>query len=248
MNIPIYALVIISYLGGILSIASPCSGLMLPLYFANTFSKKTNLVKHTLLFSLGALLFAIPLAVIFSYLLFYLNTSFTFFYSIFGALFIIFGVLVILGFGDKLTIKTHTKVGSSYFSSFILGLVASFSLGACTGPILGLILTVSGTQSFLVSSVLMSFYVLGIITPFILISFGVEKLNFLKTIVVKGKTFTLKNTKIHSTNLVAGVLFILVGFVFILYKGSSIDVYNKLSVNYDFMLTLQDRLIELFFN
>jgi cytochrome c biogenesis protein CcdA len=167
MQIGLIPLITIAYLGGILSIASPCSGLMLPLFFANTFSKKTTLVRHTILFSLGALAFSIPLSLGFSYLLFRLNGVVNILYLLFGVVFIVFGFFLIVGKTPLSKFKLNYKFSQSWQSSFILGIVSTVSLGACSGPVLGVVLTASATIGFLGSALLMFIYVLGIITPFI---------------------------------------------------------------------------------
>jgi len=241
-----------SYVGGVISIASPCSGLMLPLFFANTFSKKTQLFKNTLFFSLGALVFTVPVGISFSYLILFLNTKFPFLYTFLGFLFILIGVLTILGLWDKFSLKINSNIKSDYSSSFILGVISALSLGSCTGPILGLIVTTSASISIAFVSFLMFIYVLGIITPFLLISLGFEKVNFLKRVFIKGHIFKIKVSKktffIHTTNIISGFLFILIGVIFAFYSASSFKLFDVLVINYNSLLTLQDKLINFFIN
>lgn len=252
MLFSIPALIVMSYLGGVISIASPCSGLMLPLFFANTFSKKTQLFKNTVFFSLGALVFTVPLGVSFAYLILFLNNKFHFLYIVLGLLFIVIGVLTILGIWDKFSIKTKLVFKNNYVSSFLLGLVSALSLGSCTGPVLGLIITAGSNLNVLWVSVFMFIYVLGIVTPFLLIALGFEKLNFLKRVFIKGKVFTVKIGKtklyIHTTNIISGVLFLIIGFIFALYSASSFKLFDILVINYNNVLTLQDKIIEFLIN
>lgn len=246
------ALVIMSYIGGVISIASPCSGLMLPLFFANTFNKKTQLFKNTLFFSLGALVFTVPAGVSFAYLILFLNTKFSFLYNFIGVLFIVIGLLTVLGLWDKFSLKINSNIKSGYSSSFVLGVISALSLGSCTGPILGLIVTTGASISVTLVSFLMFIYVLGIITPYLLISLGLEKVNFLKRVFIKGHIFKIKVVKsifyIHTTNIISGSLFILIGVIFAFYSASSFKLFDLLVINYNNMLTLQDKLIEFFIN
>lgn len=252
MLFSIPALIIMSYLGGVISIASPCSGLMLPLFFANTFSKKTQLFKNTMFFSLGALVFTVPLGISFAYLILFLNTKFHFLYVILGIIFIVIGALTILGLWDKFSVKTNLVFKNTYASSFFLGLVSALSLGSCTGPILGLIITAGANVNVLWVSLFMFIYVLGIVTPFLLIALGFEKLNFLKRLFIKGKIFKFnianKQFIIHSTNIISGTLFIVIGIIFTFYSASSFKLFDILVINYESVLTLQDKLIEFLIN
>ncbi|BAS07616.1 biogenesis protein [Arthrobacter sp. Hiyo4] len=50
-----------AFLGGILTLLSPCSALLLPAFFAYAFSTKTRLVARTALFYLGLLSTLVPL-------------------------------------------------------------------------------------------------------------------------------------------------------------------------------------------
>jgi cytochrome c biogenesis protein CcdA len=52
-----------AFLGGVLTLLSPCSALLLPAFFAYAFSTKTRLVARTALFYAGLLSTLVPLGV-----------------------------------------------------------------------------------------------------------------------------------------------------------------------------------------
>ncbi len=243
----------IAFLGGVVSLLSPCSGVLLPSFFALIFKSKKTLFLNTLFFSLGVLILAIPLGI-----------GSTFFFSLFlnwgrilfkslGLLFMVVSVLTL--FNSTLLphlnlIKTPKFKNSSYLSSFSFGFISSLSLGTCSGPVLGAIATLAGSsQSRPFAMLLMLFYTLGILTPFLLIAFGVDKSNLLKRIFVKGKLFTLslgtKTFYIHSTNLLSSAMFLFLGIIFYFYSGSLLSFEKQLNLNVDILLNIQDNLLNL---
>ncbi|HSL37639.1 MAG TPA: cytochrome c biogenesis protein CcdA, partial [Arthrobacter sp.] len=52
-----------AFLGGVLTLLSPCSALLLPAFFAYAFSTKSRLVARTGLFYLGLLSTLVPLGI-----------------------------------------------------------------------------------------------------------------------------------------------------------------------------------------
>ncbi|WP_346958293.1 hypothetical protein [uncultured Arthrobacter sp.] len=52
-----------AFLGGVLTLLSPCSALLLPAFFAYAFATKTRLVARTVLFYAGLLSRLVPLGV-----------------------------------------------------------------------------------------------------------------------------------------------------------------------------------------
>ena len=207
--------ILISFLGGILSILSPCSGVILPVYFGFAFKHKEKLVLHTLLFSLGVIITAIPIGIGAVVIFTFLRSWGVLLFKLIGLFFILSAVALLIptSFLHKSYLKMPASKKFTYFSSFLFGVISALSLGTCSGPILGAIATLSAsTGSFVISSILMFFYVLGILVPFVLLSFSADKFLFLKNIFVKGKLFKLsifnKKYIIHSTNLISFFIFI----------------------------------------
>lgn len=242
----------LAFLGGLLSIASPCGGLLIPLFFANTFKNKNKFIVNTLLFFLGSYLTAILI----TFGLFFVFLHLPFIPQVFkllGVIFIIHGFFALFGksISINLPILKHIPKGG-YLFSLLLGVFASISHGACCGPILGLLATISlRLNNLFYSSILMFFYTAGLISPLILIGFGVEKIAFIKKIFVSGKTLSL-NTKyfkhqFHSSNIISFLFFVLSGLVLLLFDGSLFNLFDFIKIDITFMLEYQDKLINLFY-
>lgn len=252
MELSLFPLLLLAFLGGLLSVASPCGGLLIPLFFANTFKTKNKFFINTLLFFIGS--FLTSMLVTFGLFFVFLHLPFIpQLFKILGVTFILLGFLVLFGKTLSITIpffKYTPKKG--YLSSFLLGVFASISHGACCGPILGLLATVSlRLNNLFYSSLLMLSYTFGLILPMLLISFGVDKVSFIKKVFVSGKTIHIKtklfNYEIHSSNFFSFLFFVLSGLVLLFFNGSLFTFLEFTKIDINYMLEYQDNLINLFY-
>lgn len=101
-----------------------------------------------------------------------------------GAILIVFFGLVIVGVlnfdflmkDKKITFKSRP---AGYFGSFIIGMAFSMGWTPCTGPILGIVLTLAATHPEQ-GMILMISYALGFSVPFLVLSFFIGKLKWIK--------------------------------------------------------------------
>lgn len=101
-----------------------------------------------------------------------------------GALLIIFFGLVIVGIlnfeflmkDKKITFKNRP---AGFLGSFIIGMAFSLGWTPCTGPILMVVFSLAATQPSL-GMVMMISYVLGFSIPFLILSFFIGKLSWIK--------------------------------------------------------------------
>lgn len=166
---------LIAYFGGLLSLISPCSALVIPTFIAAASHKHHSLIITTIKFSLGLAIVLLPLSfgfIAFSSLFNQFRGPLT---LIIGSAFLLYAVWLLLGkslslpdLTDKISkIFPHTRSAST----IILGMVAGIGSTTCVGPILGAILTLSAASgSNLQASLSMATYMAGIVTPLILIS------------------------------------------------------------------------------
>lgn len=242
---------IVAFLGGILSVLSPCSGALLPTYFAITFKSKEKLLANTLFFSLGVLLVSIPIG-LGSYFIFYILSVWgKVLFNVLGVVFFLMGFLTLFDIKlIKLPDNSSSNSKKGYFGSIMFGIISAFSLGACSGPILGAIATLAAsTKSYLSSTILMLFYTSGILLPFIAISFGLDRTMLLKKLFVQGKSFSItlfeREFYMHSSNIISATIFIFVGIIFMFNNGSLLNAEKLLNINVDAMLQWQDSLLEI---
>jgi cytochrome c biogenesis protein CcdA len=221
-----------AFFGGVLSLLSPCSALLLPAFFAYAFLGGGELVKRTGLFYLGLAATLVPLGMGISAVsaLFYGHRAALI--AISGGLLMCFGILQLFGrgftVGPLARLRSRTR-GDSAGAVFFLGAVYGFA-GFCSGPILGAVLTVaaaSGSASGSASggasrgALLLAVYAAGMAAPLFLLALLWDRLDLRDRRWLRGRELSVGRLRLHTTNLVSGAMFILLGTLFIAYEGTS---------------------------
>lgn len=213
-----------SFLGGLLSLLSPCSALLLPAFFAYAFTSRGELVGRTAVFYLGLCATLVPLGMGISAVsaLVYGHRSTLIFVS--GLVIIVLGVVQILGGGFSLGPIERLRAGitgDSLPTTFFLGAVYGFA-GFCSGPILGAVLTVAATSgSVLRGAGLLATYAAGMAAPLFLMALLWERLDLGHRRWLRGREVSLGRFSFHSTNLLSGLMFVVIGLLFIAFEGTS---------------------------
>ena len=225
---------IIAFIAGALSLISPCILPFLPAYFSYTFKEKKNITKMTLIFFLGFSLVFVTLGLIAGYIgetLVVVQENIQLFIFIVGLFLIMMGLMALFGKGFSSFIKVNRKFGNDGFGTFFFGIFFALGWSACLGPILsGILLIASTLGNFLYSGFLLFFYSLGLFVPLFVLSFFYDKYNLSQSRFIKGVEYSFsfggKKIRIHSTNLISGLLFIVLGLLFIINRGTF--VANKI--------------------
>ena len=211
---------IVAFLAGILGILTPCSLAIFPAFFAYSFEGKRQITKMTSIFFLG---FA-PVFVIFGLAATFLGKTVAmfqqgnrFFVIIAGVVLIIFGLMVLFGKGFS-GFHFNQKTKKTPWGIFLFGVLFAIGFTVCMGPILVGILLIAGLlQNYVYAAFLMLVYSLGLFVPLFLISMFFDKFNF------SGFVDRInKRVGFSITNLIAGLLLLIMGFVFVFYGGTFI--------------------------
>ncbi|TDC85691.1 cytochrome c biogenesis CcdA family protein [Actinomadura sp. 7K507] len=212
-------------LGGVLTLFSPCSALLLPAFFAYSFTERTRLVARTAVFYLGLCATLVPLgaAGALAGRLFYGHRDLLI--GIGGWTIIALGVAQIagLGFGSTRLQGLAARRGraGSALSVGLLGAVYGLS-GFCAGPLLGGILTVSAVGSSpLYGASLLAVYALGMAVPLFVLALLWDRYDLGRRRALRGRPVKLGPLRVHSTSLVGGLFFIVLGAVFLAFDGTS---------------------------
>ena len=212
-----------SFMGGLLSLLSPCSALLLPAFFAYAFQSRFELVWRTGVFSLGLVATLVPLgmglAAVSRLVYGYRGTLIL----VSGLVIIALGIVQIAGRGFSFVPARFGGVhGDSVVSTFVLGAVYGFA-GFCSGPILGAVLTVAASSgSPLYGAGLLATYATGMAAPLFGIALLWDRFDLGHRRWLRGREIQLPGgVSVHSTNLVSGVMFIVLGTLFIAFQGTS---------------------------
>ena len=213
-----------SFLGGLLSLLSPCSALLLPAFFAYAFQSRGVLVGRTAVFYLGLCATLVPLGMgitaVSSLVYGHRSTLIT----VSGLVIIVFGVMQALGggfaFGPVERLRGGIR-GSSLLATFSLGAVYGFG-GFCSGPILGAVLTVAATSgSALRGAGLLATYAAGMAAPLFVMALLWDRLDLGRRRWLRGREISFGSLPLHTTNLLSGLMFIAIGVLFIFSEGTS---------------------------
>ncbi|GAA3974036.1 cytochrome c biogenesis CcdA family protein [Actinomadura viridis] len=214
-----------AFLGGLLTLVSPCSALLLPAFFAYSFTGRTRLVGRTVIFYLGLCLTLVPLGAAGAVAGRLLNGHRELLIGVGGWTIIALGAAQILGlgFGSSRLRRLAGRRGDagSALSVGLLGAVYGLS-GFCAGPLLGGVLTVSAVGGDPVyGAALLAVYALGMAVPLFVLALLWDRFDLGHRRWLRGRPITLGRFGTHSTSLAGGVFFIVLGATFLIFDGAA---------------------------
>jgi cytochrome c biogenesis protein CcdA len=222
MDIIFGASIIASFLAGVVALFAPCCiTVLLPAYIASAFREKTNLLKMTFIFFMGLSTILVPIGLGAAGLAM-LFQDFHKELWIFGGLFMIaLAVMSVLSKGlsmplpKKIKEKLKMEGGNHSKSVYVLG-VLSGAATSCCAPVLVGAMTLAIVSGAFWKAIIVTFaYVFGMVFPLFLTAYFYDKYKIEKSKFVQGKTLSIplgfKTVKVHSTNLLAGIMFLIFG-------------------------------------
>lgn len=213
-----------AFLGGLLTLVSPCSALLLPSFFAYAFDRMATLLLRTAAFYVGLLAVLVPLGAGVGAVGAMLTRYRTTMTTIGGIVLIALGIAIAAGKGFSVpaadALRNRLRPGST-LSVLALGAVYGLA-GFCSGPLLGSVLTVSAAGgSAAYGGLLMGLYALGMAAPLFLMAAFFDRLNLRNRRWLRGRALRLGPLRTHSTSLISGVLFAGIGVLFLLTDGTA---------------------------
>ncbi len=211
-----------AFLGGLLSLLSPCSALLLPSFFAYAFDGVGKLVQRTAVFYLGMIAVLVPMGAgvgaVGSLLTVYRSTV----TMVAGVVVIALGVFTGLGGGFRFGPDAGaTARGTGVLNVAVLGAVYGLA-GFCSGPLLGAILTVAlAGGSPVQGGALMSVYALGMAAPLLLMALLWEKFDLGSRSWLRPRSVKVGPVYTNSLSLIAGVVLVGLGVLFIVTGGTA---------------------------
>ncbi|MEU3451167.1 cytochrome c biogenesis CcdA family protein [Streptomyces thermolilacinus] len=225
-----------AFLGGLLALVSPCSALLLPAFFAYSIDSRARLLARTGIFYAGLATTLVPLGAAGSLAgrFFYGNRDLL--VTTGGWLIIALGVAQVLGMGfapRRLAEASGRIRPTTAVSVYALGMVYGLA-GFCAGPILGGVLTVAALGgSAVYGGLLLAVYALGMAVPLFVLALLWERYDlgrraWLRGRVVRlgrpgwpGRLSRLSRVELHTTSLLSGAFFVLLGVLFLAFDGTS---------------------------
>ncbi|MGA4840979.1 cytochrome c biogenesis CcdA family protein [Streptomyces sp. G45] len=213
-----------AFLAGLLALISPCSALLLPAFFAYSIDSTSKLVARTGIFYAGLATTLVPLGVAGS-------TAGRFFFGHRQELVLWAGWLIIalgvaqvvgLGFASRRLAELSGRIRpTTAVSVYALGAVYGFA-GFCAGPILGSVLTVAAySGSPVYGGALLAVYALGMAVPLFVLAVLWERFDLGRRRWLRGRVFRVGRFELHTTSVLSGLFFVLLGSLFLLYDGAA---------------------------
>jgi cytochrome c biogenesis protein CcdA len=218
---------VVAFIGGVLSLLSPCSALLLPAFFAYAFPSRGQLLLRTGVFYLGLVTLFVPLGL-------GLGALGSLFLEHRAELSLVAGMLLIAIGAVQLAVGGFelpgaSRVGGSRFgasgeslaATYVLGLVYGIG-GFCSGPLLGGVLTIAGASGgALAGAFLLAVFALGMAAPLFVLALVWDRLGASGRGRLRGREVTIGPVTRHSSVVISSVLFIALGVGFIAFQGSN---------------------------
>lgn len=207
------------FIAGALSFLAPCTLPVLPAYLAfSTQPSRMSTTLRTVAFGCGLALVFLGFGMLAGTFGAFLASYKPIIARISGVLFILLGILILLGRGlPGFTLSKNPE--HTLWGSFLFGLIFALSWSGCIGPVLGFALIMAAnTQTALGGGVLLLMFTAGLLLPLLLVSAFLDKLPRDGRIwtLLKGKMLKIGKWEVHSTNLISGLMLIILGITFLL--------------------------------
>jgi cytochrome c-type biogenesis protein len=220
-------------LGGLLTLLSPCSVMLLPSFFSYAFTSPQKLLARTGVFFGGLLTTLVPIGALAGSLGAFFVQNRSTVTAIAAAIVIAFGLVQIAGLRVPGITRGASAEGTSVVSVYLLGAVYGVA-GVCAGPILGSILTISALGgSPVYGAVLLCVYALGMAVPLFILALTWRKLRLQNRGWLRPRVLTIARWTNSWTSIVSGVLLVGLGVLLLVTNGTS-DIVSILGVSEQF--------------
>ncbi|WP_104089195.1 cytochrome c biogenesis CcdA family protein [Arthrobacter sp. GMC3] len=210
-----------AFIGGILTLLSPCSVMLLPAFFAYAFASPTKLLGRTALFYAGLLTTLVPLGLLAGTLGSLLSENRAVMVTVAALVVMAIGVLQIVGVEFPGFSRGARGDGTSAVSVFVLGSVYGVA-GVCAGPILGSVLTVAAAGgSPLYGGIMLAIFAFGMALPLGILSLLWSRLRLGERGWLKPRRFRLGPWENSIWMVVSGVLSLGIGVLLLTTQGTS---------------------------
>jgi cytochrome c-type biogenesis protein len=209
-----------AFLGGVLTLLSPCSVMLLPAFFAYAFEDVDRVLARTGVFSLGLLTTLVPLGVLASTLGALVSEHRTAVATAVALLVVGLGLLQLAGVALP-RLGAAAASGTTSASVYLLGTVYGLS-GVCAGPLLGAVLVVAGFsgEPFRGGAVMIAF-ASGMAVPLVVLSLAWLRLGPAAARLVRPRGLSIGRWRSSWASLASGLLTIAIGVLLVVTDGTA---------------------------
>ena len=239
---------LIAFLGGVLTLLAPCSVMLLPAFFSYAFQSPQKLIARCGIFWLGLLTPLIPLGAALSSVVALIREHSAFITQVIALLVIIAGLITLFSLDVPVfrvrSLETASQSRDTAWAVYLLGITYGIAGVGCAGPILGAVLATSSLGGSVVEGVIaVIFYSAGMAFPLLVLALLWQHSAGRIQAIVRPKPVTLLKRQTTWTNVVSGLVLIILGFT--IFK---IDLSNPLGgiVSIDTLASWEESIMGLF--
>ena len=239
---------LIAFLGGVLTLLAPCSVMLLPAFFSYAFQSPQKLIARCGIFWLGLLTPLIPLGAALSSVVALIREHSAFITQVIALLVIIAGLITLFSLDVPVcrvrSLETASQSRDTAWAVYLLGITYGIAGVGCAGPILGAVLATSSLGGSVVEGIIaVIFYSAGMAFPLLVLALLWQHSAGRIQAIVRPKPVTLLKRQTTWTNVVSGLVLIILGFT--IFK---IDLSNPLGgiVSIDTLASWEESIMGLF--
>lgn len=232
MDIVFSASIIVAFLAGMVALFAPCCiTVLLPAYLASAFRDKKNILKMTFVFFAGIAVILVPIGLGAAALAQIFRDFHKEMYIFGGLLMIALAFLSVSGRGLSLIPmpkRIMPKVDATNSKSvFLLGMFSGAATSCCAPVLMGVVTLAVISGVFWKALIVTFAYVFGMTFPLFIAAYFYDRFNLENSKFIKGKLLEfklpafaktsedkgVKTFFVHSTNLIAGIIFLIMGVI-----------------------------------
>lgn len=209
-----------AFLGGGLTLLSPCSAMLLPAFFAYAFTSVGSLLARTGVFFVGLAVALVPLGLLAGTVGSWVTMHRDAIVTVASIVVIVLGLAMLVGVPMPAVLRQRGAKNASAASVFALGLVYGLA-GVCAGPLLGAALTMAAFGGNpLTGGLVMLAFAAGMALPLVVLSIlwvripGVQRL-------VRPRELVIGRWRNAWTTIIGGALTIAIGVLLLVTRGTS---------------------------
>lgn len=207
-----------AFLGGILTLLSPCSAMLLPAFFSYAFGRTSQLLARTGTFYLGLATTLVPVGMLAGSLGGLITAHRSTVITVASLIVVALGLVQLIGIPVPGLGRLDGVSGASAVSVYLLGTVYGVA-GVCAGPILGSVLTVAAvTGSALYGGVVLLVYAAGMVVPLFLLALLWGRVPAVARW-LRPRTLTIGRWSNSWTAVIGGLLTVALGILLLLTDG-----------------------------
>jgi len=207
-------------LGGILTLLSPCSVMLLPAFFSYAFTSTRQVVSRTGVFYLGLITTLVPLGMLAGTVGAFINEYRFVFITVASIVVIVLGLIMVLNLPFLRLPGTSGLDSTSGMSVYALGTVYGLA-GVCAGPLLGAVLTYAAMgANALYGGLVLLVFAAGMAAPLLILALLWGRIPSIKEL-VRPREIRIGAWRTTRTGLIGGLITMGIGIFLLATQGTT---------------------------